>query len=126
MEAPSRIRTLPATIKIRQLFLIIVGRYILSISNTSFFATNCVTLYHKVHVPRVPQCLSPRLNWDPHPLSRKRVCTPTRNQRGDSRLRVRGWGVPNRMTGEKAYCPLCLYSVVPITGFIVYSCCISS
>jgi hypothetical protein len=31
----------------------------------------------------VTQCLSPCPNWDPHPLSRKRVCPPPpRNQRG--------------------------------------------
>jgi hypothetical protein len=28
------------------------------------------------YIPRVPQCLSPRWNWDPRPLSRKRVCPP--------------------------------------------------
>jgi hypothetical protein len=46
---------------------------------------------------KVPQCLSPRWNWDPpHPLSRKRVCSPFRNQRGvNTRLRGREWGSPN-------------------------------
>jgi hypothetical protein len=28
------------------------------------------------YIPGVPQCLSPRWNWDPRPLSRKRVCPP--------------------------------------------------
>ncbi len=38
---------------------------------------------------RVPQCLSPRPNWDPHPLSRKE-CVPPWNQSG-GRLAC-GWG----------------------------------
>jgi hypothetical protein len=34
----------------------------------------------RTYIPRVSQCLSPRWNWPPHPLSRKRWCPP--NQRG--------------------------------------------
>jgi len=30
--------------------------------------------------PRVPQCPSPRPNWDPHPLARKRVCPPRKSE----------------------------------------------
>ncbi len=44
-----------------------------------------------IPVPRLLQCLSPRQNWVPQPLSLKRVCPP-RNQGGHTRLRVRGWG----------------------------------
>ncbi len=43
------------------------------------------------YIPRVPQCLSPRPNWDPpSPASE----SAPRNQRGGghTRLRVRGWG----------------------------------
>jgi hypothetical protein len=50
------------------------------------------------YIPRVPQWLSPRWNWDPHPLSRKRVCFPSGTKGGggfQTRLRVRGWGSPN-------------------------------
>ncbi len=32
--------------------------------------------------PRVPQCLSPRRTWAPHPLSPQRVSSPPPNQRG--------------------------------------------
>jgi hypothetical protein len=58
---------------------------------------------HKVHLylARVPQRLSPvRIGTLlPHP----RVYPPPRNQRGGhTRLRMRGWGVPIRTTGEKA------------------------
>jgi hypothetical protein len=35
------------------------------------------------YISRVPQCLSPRRNWDPHPLTRKRVWA------------LWGWGGPN-------------------------------
>jgi hypothetical protein len=41
------------------------------------------------HIPRVPQCLSPRPNWD-LPLSRKRVYPP-RNLKG-THLPVGKWG----------------------------------
>ncbi len=56
------------------------------------------------YIPRLPKCLSPRQNWDaPHPLSRERVCLPPGTKGvGHTRLRVRGWGVLIRMTGEKA------------------------
>jgi hypothetical protein len=44
-------------------------------------------------IPRVPQCLSPRRNWNlpHHTLFRKRVCTPPLNQRRGDRLACR-WG----------------------------------
>ncbi len=59
-------------------------------------------------MPRVPQCLSPRPNGDPHPLSRQRVCpsTGTKGGGGHTRLRVRGGG-PNLDDGRKSLA-LCL------------------
>ncbi len=58
------------------------------------------------YIPRAPHCLSHRPNWNPPTnLFSKRVCPPPpRNQRGEehTRLRLRGWGVPIRTTGEKA------------------------
>jgi hypothetical protein len=50
---------------------------------------------HKVYIYRVPQCMSPRRNWDsPTP---SRVCPSPRHQiwEGHPRLRVRGWGSPS-------------------------------
>jgi hypothetical protein len=62
-------------------------------------------------IPRVPQCLSPRRNWDP--LSRKLVCIPLppKNQRRveHTRLRVSGWGSPNSDDWRKSL-SLCLLS----------------
>jgi hypothetical protein len=63
-----------------------------------------------IHVPRVQQRLSPRRNWVPHPLSRKRACThsPSNQRRGEhTRLRVRGWGSPNSDDWRKASFLLC-------------------
>jgi hypothetical protein len=52
----------------------------------------------RTYIPRVPQFLSSRPNWDPSPppLSQASM-SPPRNQRrgGHTRLRVRGWGSPN-------------------------------
>jgi hypothetical protein len=55
------------------------------------------------YIPRVPQCLSPRPNWDPHPLSRKLVCPPRAGE---------GVGSPNSDDWRKilALCLLCVYS----------------
>jgi hypothetical protein len=48
------------------------------------------------YIPKVPQCLSPRWNWDPPPpLPQVSVPPPPGTK-------VRGWGVPIRTTGEKA------------------------
>jgi hypothetical protein len=49
------------------------------------------------YIPRVPQCLSTRPNWDPPP-------PPGTKGRGHTRLRVRGWGSYFRRLfgGEKA------------------------
>jgi hypothetical protein len=47
---------------------------------------------------RVPQCTSPRRNWDsPHPFSRQRLCPSPRTKGGGghTRRRARGWGSPN-------------------------------
>ncbi len=58
----------------------------------------CTTKY----IPRVPQCPLVRIET-PHPLSRKRVCPPpSESKGGHTRLRLKGWGVRIRMTGEKA------------------------
>jgi hypothetical protein len=64
---------------------------------------------HKVHIYlricRVPQCLSPRRNWDSPPRPQANVSHPleppgTRGG-GHTRLWVRGWGgVPIQTTGE--------------------------
>jgi hypothetical protein len=80
---------------------------------TSYSKVHTYSLYQRqctqsTYISRVPQCLSPRPNWDPQPLSRKRVCLcsaplppPTKGE-GDTRLRVRGWGggVPIRTARE--------------------------
>ncbi len=58
------------------------------------------------NIPRVPQCLSPRANWDPPPPSPARKCARPPEPKGGRRirLRVRGWGLSQfGTTGEKAY-----------------------
>jgi hypothetical protein len=66
------------------------------------------------YIPRVPQCLSPRLSWDS--LSHKRVCPSSRNQRGvHSRLRVRGWGSPCSDDWKKSLA-LCLLCGLRVSG----------
>ncbi len=64
--------------------------------------------------PRVPQCLSPRPHWDPHPLSRKRVCPSPWSQRGGKHAPqgVGGGRVPIRTTGEKP-CTLSTLWLIP-------------
>jgi hypothetical protein len=62
---------------------------------------------HKVHINlEYHKCLSPRRNWDPPPLSHKRVCIPPEPKEG---VRVRGWGSPNSDDWRKslALCLLC-------------------
>ncbi len=60
---------------------------------------------------RVPQCMSPRRNWDSPTPSLASECPPTPNQRGGThtRLRARGWGSPNSDDWRKslALCLLC-------------------
>ncbi len=62
---------------------------------------------------RVPQCMSPRRNWDsPTPLCRKRECPPPPEPKGvgdHTRLRARGRGSPNSDDWRKslALCLLC-------------------
>ncbi len=52
-----------------------------------------LTVQHKVHVLRVPQCPSSRPSWDPPPpLPKASVPHPVTKGGGDTRLRVRGWG----------------------------------
>jgi hypothetical protein len=72
------------------------------------------TYEHKVNTPRVPQYLYPRLNWDPHPLSLRRVfnVSPPKLKEGKhTRLRARGWGSPNSDDWRKslALCLFCAY-----------------
>ncbi len=56
-------------------------------------------IVQSTYIPRVPQCLSPRPNWDSPTPSPASDCASPRNQRGGvrghTRLRVRGWGSPN-------------------------------
>jgi hypothetical protein len=53
-------------------------------------------------VPRVPQCLFPRPNWDPRlPLPQARVSPPGTKGGGHTRLRVRGWGSQFRRLEKK-------------------------
>jgi hypothetical protein len=72
-----------------------------------FWAVN-----HKVHIcaPRVTQCLSPRPNWDPHPLSCKRVGPPPPETKGGQHLPAgEEAGGPNSDDWRKglALCLLC-------------------
>jgi hypothetical protein len=56
-------------------------------------------------IPRVPQCLPLRPNWvRPPPLSQASGSPPREpKEGGNTRLRVRGWGIPVQTTGEKAW-----------------------
>ncbi len=58
----------------------------------------------------------------PHPLSRKRVCTSPRNQRGGAhtRKRVRGWGSPNSNDWRKSLA-LCLLCASDYESFVYLS-----
>ncbi len=54
------------------------------------------------YIPRVPQCLSPRPNWDPPPLPLVSVLSPPEPKGGY--ILANGWGgggVPIRTTSEK-------------------------
>ncbi len=68
---------------------------------------------HKVLLYRVPQCMSPRRNWDsPNPSSASECAPPPPpNLRvgGHTRLRMRGWGSPYSDDVRKglALCLLC-------------------
>ncbi len=45
------------------------------------------------YIPRVPQCLSSHLNWDPPPPpTQVSVSPPEPKEGGHTRLRLRGWG----------------------------------
>jgi hypothetical protein len=73
----------------------------LRITNKS--CSRCL-LPQSTYIPR-EQCLSSRPNWDPRPLSRKRVCPP-RNKGGGG-----GWGIQFGRLEKKpiALCLLCAY-----------------
>jgi hypothetical protein len=64
-------------------------------SSYSIIPLRTEPIRHKV--PRIPQCMSPCLNWDPPPPPLVSDCVTPQNQRrrGHTRLRVRGWGGPN-------------------------------
>ncbi len=86
----------------------------LCIVNNNFVLLNITP---QKHITRVPQCLSPRPNWDPSTPSPPIQCSnpppPPREKRGmgHTRLRVRGGGGPNSDDWRKSLV-LCLhYSV---------------
>jgi hypothetical protein len=57
------------------------------------------------YITRVPQCLSPRPNWDlrfPLPQAGESRTPETKGGGGHIRLRVSGWEVPVRTTGVQA------------------------
>ncbi len=64
---------------------------------------NNISIFHKVQIYRVPQCMSPRPNWDsPTPSPPSVVCSPPPEPKGGTL--ACGWGgggVPIRTTGEK-------------------------
>ncbi len=71
----------------------------------NFFSTNTtrIEIYitcipQSTFIIKVPQCPSPRQNWDPHPLCRKWgwSSSGTKGGGGHTRLRVRGWGFQSR------------------------------
>jgi hypothetical protein len=54
------------------------------------------------YIPRVPQCLFPRPNWDPPSALLQASISPSEQKGGHTRLLIRRWAVPIRTTGEKA------------------------
>jgi hypothetical protein len=61
--------------------------------NTTLLCVHIVYRQHEVHIPRVPQCLSPCPNWDPHTPPPASECVPppgTKRGGRHTRLRVRG------------------------------------
>ncbi len=59
------------------------------------------------YIPREPQYLSPRRNWELlRPLSHKRVLPSNPEPKG--RGRVRGWGTPNSDDWRKTPIAFCL------------------
>ncbi len=68
-------------------------------------------LNHKVHIYRVPQCMSPRRNWDSPTPSRVSECAPPPVTKGGAprHTRLRGRGRPNYDDWRKsiALCVLC-------------------
>jgi hypothetical protein len=64
------------------------------------------------YIYRVPQCMSPRRNWDSPTPSLASECAPppgTKEGGGHTRLLVRGWSSPNSDDWRKglALCLLC-------------------
>ncbi len=75
--------------------------------NRTFFQNCPRTKY--IYIYRVPQCMSPRLNWDSPTPSPPSECAPPRVSH-NTRLRVRGWESPNcdNVGKSSAPCLLCV------------------
>ncbi len=71
----------------------------------------CAPTKYIHYIPRVPQCLSPRPNWDPPTPSSPSKCVPSPETKGGRHtlLPLRGWGGFNSDDWRKslALCLLC-------------------
>jgi hypothetical protein len=71
-------------------------------SYPSFEIANGLRVTKKPLLPEVDRVLcffSSRLNWDPPPLTHRRVCPPPLDFGGHTRLLERVWGGPNSDEG---------------------------
>jgi hypothetical protein len=70
----------------------------------------------------LPECLSLRRNWVPHPFPRKRVCLVVYHNgpKGGSntRLRVRGWGGGGTRIGRQDRKPGTLNTLCPLSSHV--------
>jgi hypothetical protein len=74
-----------------------------------------LVFFQSTYIPRVPQCLSPRPNWDPPlPLQQASVPPPPRNQRGGGYTLacVRGSGGEAQFGRIKKSLAICLSCVL--------------
>ncbi len=88
--------------------------YIARLEADSYRLPNCALQSQSTYKPRIPQCLSPRRNWNlgtPDPFSRKRVWPSPQNQRGGGAHRPAGEGVGSPISDDwrksLAICLLC-------------------